>query len=137
VGVAWKRPDGRVQVMLADYQRGTAWLDTRVSELRARWGGSVVVDTASRGLVQDANELALTEQAQAHAALVAAVDGGTVRHGNEDALNIAVRSARWRAMGDTQVLDRKSTTDVTPLVAVALAFHALNTRQRGGWMVGI
>jgi hypothetical protein len=45
----------------------------------------------------------------------------TVWHGNEPALNTAVRAAHWRATGDTGVLDRKGSADISPLVAVALA----------------
>ena len=38
VAVAWLRPDGRTQVMLADYRRGDEWLDARVARSSARHG---------------------------------------------------------------------------------------------------
>jgi hypothetical protein len=138
VGVAWERPDGRRQVMLTDYRPGAAWVEARVAELRRRWGGAVLTDTASRGLVADAEEPSQAAQAQAHNALADSVEAGIVRHGNEPALNTAVRAARWRALGDTRVLDRKGTADISPLIAVALAAHGLTTaNQTGGWMVGM
>jgi hypothetical protein len=138
VGVAWERPDGRRQVMLADYRPGASWVDARVAELRQRWGGSVLADTASRGLVVDAEEPSQAAQAQAHNALADAVEAGTLRHGNEPALNTAVHAARWRALGDTRVLDRKGSADISPLIAVALAAHGLTTvPTSGGWMVGM
>lgn len=126
IAVAWRRPDGRSQVMLADYKAGTAWVPDRVAELRARWGGSVSVDSAARGLVSAAGELSVTAQAQAHNALATAVEGGALRHGNEAALNFAVKAARWRPSGDSRVLDRKGSADISPLVAAALALHGLN-----------
>jgi hypothetical protein len=125
IGVAWRRPDGRPQVMLADYKPGAAWVADRVAELRQRWGGTVHADTASRGLVPDAEEPSQAAQAQAHNALADAVEAGTLRHGNEPALNTSVRAARWKASGDTQVLDRKGSADISPLIAVALALHGV------------
>jgi hypothetical protein len=127
VAVAWKRADGLTQAMLADYRPGATWVVDRVAELRHRWGGRVCVDSASRGLVSDADELSQAAQAQAHNAFADAVEAGTVRHGNEPALNTAVRASRWKPQGDTRVLDRKGTADISPLAAVALAVHALST----------
>ena len=137
VAVAWKRPDGASQVMLADYRPGTSWIADRVAELRARWRGTVTVDIASRGLVAGAEEPPQAEQAIAHNALSDAVTSSTVRHGNEAALNVASRSAQWKPLGDTRVLDRKNTTDISPLIAAALALHGLTSRsasQAGSFM---
>jgi hypothetical protein len=39
------------------------------------------------------------EQAKAHNALSDAVLAGVVHHGNEPALNTAVRGARWKPIG--------------------------------------
>lgn len=123
VAVAWKRPDGHTQVMLADYRPTTTWVAERVAELRANWGGQVILDTNARDLVEDAEEPSQAEQARAHASLADAVTAGTVRHGNEPALNTAVSGARWRPSGDGQVLDRKGRVDISPIIAAALALH--------------
>ncbi len=132
VASSWKRADGSTQTLLVDYRPGTAWVADRVAELRGRYGGQVLVDTASRGLVPDASAPSQAEQAKAHNALSDGVAAGTLRHGNENALNTAVRAARWRPMGDTRVLDRKGSTDISPLVAASLAVHALTTTPTGG-----
>lgn len=138
IAVAWHRPDGHAQAMLADYKPGAAWVPDRVAELRSRWGGTVSVDTASRGLVSDALAPPQAAQAQAHNALADAVEAGTVRHGNEPALNTAVRAAQWKPQGDSRVLDRKGSADISPLVAAALAVHGLTTPpSSGGWMVSV
>lgn len=123
---AWRRPDGGVQLLLGDdYREGTSWVASRAAELRSRWGGDFLVDTASRGLVDGAVEPSEPEQARAHNALSDAVAAGTLRHGNEKALNVSVRAARWKPLNNTRVLDRKGKADISPLVAAALAMHGL------------
>jgi hypothetical protein len=126
--VAWTRPDGLTQVMVADYRPGTSWVTDRVQELRDTWPGStVIVDTASRGLVVEAEKPTEAAQAQAHNFLAAAVDSETVRHGNSPELNVSVRASRWLAYGNTRVLQRKGSADISPLAAAALAVHALSS----------
>ena len=126
IGAAWRRPDGLTQVILSDYQPGASWVKPRVDELRARYGCRILVDTASRGLLADVVEPSMAEQAQAHNALSDAVLAGQLRHGNEPALNTAVRAARWRPSGDTRILERKGSADISPLVAAALAMSGVS-----------
>ncbi len=121
VAVAWMRPDGAAQVMLADYRQGAAWVPERLVELRQRWGGRVLADNAARGLVPDAVEPSTDDLAQAHNALADAIEAKQVRHGDEPAMNVAVRAARWRAQGNTRVLDRKGAADISPICAAAMA----------------
>jgi hypothetical protein len=137
---AWRRPDGGVQLLLGDdYRRDATWVAGRAAELRSRYGARIVAaNKAARGLVPDAVELSEPEQAKAHNLLSDAVLAGTVRHGNEPALNTAVRAARWKPAGDTRVLDQKGSTDISPLTAAAGAMQALTTApSTGGWMVGV
>lgn len=121
VAVAWTRPDGAIQVMLADYRPTTTWVLQRVTDLQEKWGGQVVVDTASHGMIPDATEPSGSDQAEAHNALADAALAGKVHHGNEPAMNLSVAQARWRPVGDSRILDRKSSADISPLVAAALA----------------
>lgn len=122
VAVAWRRPDGRAQVMLADYAPTTAWVKDRVAELRSRWGGRVLTDTESQDLVDDAEKV---PEKRAEASLDDAITAGTVHHGNEAALNTAVKGARWRKSGDGRVLDRSGPLEISPVVAAAVAVHGL------------
>jgi hypothetical protein len=146
IAVAWRRPDGPPHVMLADYRPGSVWLADRADELRAKWGGTFTVDTASRGLISGAEEPSENAQAQAHAALAVAVAGGKLRHsldaegiaGSGKALDVSVSASRWKPRGDTRVLDRKGNADISPLVAVALALHGLTTTSdSGGWVMAL
>lgn len=123
VGVAWVRGDGTVQVMLAEYRETATWVADRVAELRKQWGGRVLVDIASRDLVYDAEELSPGDMAKAHNTFSDAVTASKVHHGNERALNVAVKASQWRSSGDTRVLDRKGHLDISPLAAVALAAY--------------
>ena len=114
--------------VLADYQAGASWAPDRVAELRATWGGTVTADTAARGLVTDATEPGEAVQAQAHNALADGVDAGTVHHGNQPAMNVAVSASRWRPQGSTRVLDRKGSNDISPIIAAALALAGLDAK---------
>ncbi len=137
IGVAWQRPDGLRQVEVADNRPGTDWVPARVSELQRRWGGTVRVDTPSRGVLPSAEEPSQAVQARAHNALADAVRARTVRHDADKALDVSVRAARWRPMGDTRTLERKGTADISPLIAVALAYDGLSAAPTGTWMVGL
>ena len=114
-----------MHVILSDYQPGASWVPARIAELRAKYGCQVLVDTASRGLLADVTEPSVAEQAQAHNALSDAVLAGQIRHGNEPALNTAVRAAQWRPSGDTRILERKGSSDISPLAAAALAMSGV------------
>ena len=133
VATAWRDAAGVAHVAVeGDYRRGTAWVGQRVAELRERWGGRVLVDTASRGLLENVDEPSQQEQARAHNYLSDAVEAGALRHFDESALNVSVRGAAWRPLNETRVLDRRGSADISPLVAAALAAWAtskLSTRS--------
>jgi hypothetical protein len=122
VAAAWRRPDGDLQVMLVDYRPTTAWVKPRVDELRAQWGGRVLTDTESQGFFEDAEKVS---ERRAEASLDDAITAGTVHHGNQAELNVAVKGARWRPVSDGRVLDRKSLLEISPAVAAAVAVHGL------------
>lgn len=138
VTLAWRRPDGTPQVLLADYRPSTTWVAARVADLRSRWSGPVLLDIASRGLVPGSVEPSPGEVALSQNALADLVAAQAVRHGGEPALLTAERAAAWRPSGDTRVLDRKGSADISPLVAAALALHGLNdTSTHGGWVLAL
>ncbi len=128
VSAAWQGGVG-VHVQLVAYAEGTAWVPARIAALKGEWGGRVVVDTASRGLVPDADEPSPGAQAQAHNALADAVEACTVSHAGEPAVSVSVRGARWKPSGDTRALDRKGSVDISPLISHALAFHTASTAR--------
>jgi hypothetical protein len=122
LAVAWRRPDGHAQVQLVEYAPTTAWVKSRVNELRAKWGGRVLTDTESQNLVEDAEKV---PEKRAEASLDDAITAGTVHHFAESALNTAVKGAKWRTSGDGRVLDRKGALEISPVVAAAVAVSGL------------
>lgn len=129
IAVAWRRPDGVPQVMLADYRPTTAWVKGRHDELKAQWGGRFLGDQASKALIDGAD---FPSSAVVDAGLDDAITSGSLRHGNDPALNTAVKAAKWKPQGDTRVLERRGSTDISPVKAAALAVHGLTTTPTGG-----
>lgn len=127
IAAAWRRPDGLVQVTLVDYKPSTDWISSRAAELRQSWGGSFTASTAARELVASAHAPSQADQALAHTHLDDLIQAGGLRHRNDSALNFAVRSARWKPVGDTRMFDRKGDADISPLDAAALAVRGLST----------
>jgi hypothetical protein len=123
IGVAWRRPDRGVQVMVSagDYRPGTAWVADRVEDLRRRWGARIVTDTTVKGLLLDSVTPPEHEQAAAENGLADLLDSGRLWHGNQGELNTAVRGSQWKTAGRTRRLEPKGDADISPLRAVALA----------------
>lgn len=55
------------------------------------------------------------------------VTAGTIRHGNQQALNDAVKAAQWRSAGaqGERAFRLKDTPEIGPLAAVVRALHGL------------
>ncbi len=129
------RAEGRPHVELADHQPGTAWLPLRVAELRKRHPGARFVYDAAGGVpsllpdLKDAKPEALTarEMGQACGALEKAVQDGSFTHSPDDLFVTALAGAVRRNVGDGLWAwgRRKSTTDISPLVAATGALWAL------------
>jgi hypothetical protein len=124
VAVAWRRPGGGVHVQSVGYRPHASWLTERVGDLRRAWGGTVVVDSRARDLIDGAREPGEQDQALAEAVLSDAVVAGTLSHGNEPELLTAVGAAMWQRSGQHRRLVSSSRVDISPLRAAALAVHA-------------
>ena len=133
LAAAWRRPDGLPQLSVVRYDRGTAWVTDAARDLRPR----PLVDVASRGLIRDAVEVSQQDQARAHNALADAVIAGQLRHDDETAMTVSVRASTWRPMGDTRLLDRNGSTDISPLVAAALALQGLRDHKPRGRVINL
>lgn len=142
VAVAWRRPDGSAQVMLTagedslDVGLSPLRVADRLRDLHGRWGGVVVLGGGALDLEQglrDAGVRTLTASAADFAAgsgaFADAVAAGTVRHGNQEPLNAAVRAAKWRpaAADGRRAFQLKGVPEVGPLAAAVRALHGLKT----------
>jgi hypothetical protein len=137
IAVAWWRDDGAAQVMLAnDGQPVRAFvLVDECKRLASEWGGRVV---PPRTFQDDLERAGVPLSPMKHGdfqiasgAFEDAFTAGTIRHGNQPALNTAVRVARMRAVGTAgeQVIQLKDAPEVGPLAAVVRALHGLQKRR--------
>lgn len=121
---------------VVEFARGTSWCVRRAGELCRRWGvplhvakgspaASLVKDLKAEGV--EVVELGVDDQARAAGHLFDLItDSHTFHHIGQEPLDIAVRGAASRPSGDAWLLSRRnSSTDVSPLVAVAMAVHAV------------
>ncbi|RSS51597.1 terminase [Streptomyces sp. WAC01280] len=153
IGVAIKRPDGRVHLELIDRRAGTAWVVPAVVRLAALWrplvvavsgsgtpAGSLVDDLVTAGItaprkskkgepVPHRGHLVVVrggDMTEACGQMADALRQGTVRHIEQAPLTAAINGGRTRRVGDAWVLDRTtSLVDIAPLVAVTEARWAL------------
>jgi phage terminase large subunit-like protein len=140
ISVAGNRMDGVAHGAVVDYRRGTEWVVDRLVELRDKWNpaafvispsspaGALIVQAEARGLT--ITKPSVREVAQGCGLLYDLVSQGMFRHRDDPSLNIAVRAARRKAVGDLWVFDRRGTTDITPLLAVAQALRQSQTAPR-------
>lgn len=133
---------------LYDNRPGTDWVVERAVQLHKRWGGPVAVAKGSpaESLVPDLEKAGLTtegdgpslvlvstsDHAQACGELYDAAAEHTLRHLGQPELDAAVAGAAQKDHGDAWLWSRrKSSCDITPLVAATLAAWALKTRRPG------
>jgi hypothetical protein len=121
----------RVAVEVVDAGRGTAWVVPRAQALLKKWGGELSIAKGSPAeslvpeLVAAGVPVDLVEpkgQAMTCGQLYDAATGGRLHHRGQGVLDVAVNGAAKRPVGDAWVWSRKrSSVDITPLVAVTLA----------------
>ncbi|OKK06970.1 terminase [Streptomyces sp. CB03234] len=154
IGVAIRRPDGRVHLELVDRRAGTDWVVPAVVRLKRLWNplvvaigssstpaGSLIDDLVAAGItVPEAKEkkaphrghlvvVRTGDMTEACGQLADAMRQGTDRHLDQAPLTAAVNGARTRRVGDAWTLDRTSSlVDISPLVAVTEARWALLTK---------
>lgn len=152
IAAASTRPDGRVHVEIIDRRTGTEWVMPRMSELRTKWSPvGACFDAASQaGAVAGTDPAARRHMTpldnrttmQAVGEFYEAVMDGMVVHTGQKELDEAVEaSRRSKGAGDLWRWARADTTkDISPLVAVTMAYRALtagvrNEATRTGWVV--
>lgn len=139
IAVAGRREDGLGHVEVVDTRSGTGWVVERIVELHARHKPRAwVLDPASAAgawipaLQERGIEPVLItgrEMAQACGALYEdVVENQALRHLDQPQLNAALSGARKRHLSDAWAWHRRdSTVDISPLVAVTLAWHGVAT----------
>lgn len=132
IAVAWRRPDGLVQVMLADSGVSPLRAPDRLAEVADRWGAPVMLGGPSSSLEDDvrrAEVMSAAEFASGCGRFDDLFREGKLRHGNQPELNEAVRAAQWRKFGTAgeRSLVLSGAPLVAPLAAAVRALHGLMT----------
>jgi hypothetical protein len=136
IGLAGALPGGRayLEIPAGGHRPGTAWVVDEVARLDRRYrppGWVVDKRSAAGALIQsledDAGVAVLTPTATeiGHGCgqLYIAAKDGTIRHGDDRAVRVALAGAASRKLSGAWVWDeRESAADMTPLVAITLAY---------------
>lgn len=130
IAVAWRRPDGRVQVMLADTGLSPLRTPSRLAELEQKWKGHVMLGGPAAALEADVRNATIVSNAEFAAAVGRTDDlitDAELRHGNQPELNVAVRDAHLRSFGAAgeRSLQLRDAPTVAPLAAAVRAIHGL------------
>jgi hypothetical protein len=141
-GAAGRRSDGLGHVEIRDRRPGTDWVVERATELVKGHRTSLLVDPRSPAgsLIEELAEAGVavelvdgTEYAQSCGALAIAVGDGKLRHIGQAPLRSAIVLAAQRRLGDAWAWSRvNSGADITPLVAVSLAWGRVPGKATGG-----
>ena len=143
IAAAGKRDDGLWHVEVIEQKRGTGWVVPRLIELNDNHrptavlcdpkgpAGSLLPDLERQGLPVVA--INASEHAQACGMLFDSVMEQTVRHLDDPELVGAIDGAVKRPLGDAWAWSRKtSSVDISPLVAVTIAFWGAQTQTAQG-----
>lgn len=144
IGVAGLRGDGLEHIEVIDHRPGTSWMVHRAMEIADRWhacalaidpggpAGALLAPLEAKGFRTEASGprrlhiIGSREAAQAAGAFLDALSADRLRHLDQAPLNAAVAGARTRPLADAWAWSRRhSGVDISPLVAVTLARHAL------------
>lgn len=133
LAVAWTREDGATQVMLANDGQPLRPVDLAVEgeRLTSTWGGVIVPPKAFEDDLEQAgaviHKLAAGGFTAGCGMVADRVTAGTIRHGNQAALNDAVKAAKWRSAGTggERAFQLKDFPEVGPLAAVVRAVCGL------------
>jgi phage terminase large subunit-like protein len=133
IAAAARRDDGLIPVEILAHHRGTGWVTKRLGDLVKKHDATVVVidgRSPAASLIKDIEEeigfevtvMSTAEYAQACGGFFDDVVEKVLRHGDQDELNDAVQGAAVRPLSEAWAWSRKkSTVDITPLVAATLA----------------
>lgn len=124
-------------VEIVDMRDGVAWLLPRLVEVAKKWKASVVIDTGSPAASLLGHlelegikvmPIGLQEYARACGNFYDAVQSRTVCHLGDDNMREAIIGSSKRPLGDAWAWNRRSTSNITPLVAATLAHYGISSK---------
>jgi len=137
IAAAGLRVDRLHHVEIVDRRPGTGWVLERLLDLWQRWHVAIRIDSASpaASLIPELKarsvevvEVGLKDMARSCGALMDAIVNHKLRHLDQASLRNAVSGSKKRHVGEVWAWARGSSEiDITPLVAVTLAFGGITT----------
>lgn len=135
VAVAGRREDGLFHVEVVEHRGGTDWVAPRIEELKRKWRPvDIAIDgqSAAMSLVPELKDRKINptvftggQFTQACGGFHDKVKERQLRHLGDPVMAQALKGATWRDVGGAKAFDRKnSSSDISPLVASAVAVHA-------------
>lgn len=121
-------------IEIVDMRDGTSWLQPRLIEIAKKWNATVVIDTGSPaasliGQLELNNvkilPIGLQEYARACGNFYDAVHAKTLCHLGDDNLRQAIIGSAKRPLGDSWAWNRRTASNITPLVAATLAHYGI------------
>lgn len=139
IGGGGYRSDGLIHVGIIDREVGTHWVASRLAELNRQLHPSAVIADASGAVapllpaIERAGvTMTLTsskEFSQACGMLANGVRDRSVRHPGTPELLTAVADAKTKPLADGWKWDRRTGADISPLVAVSLAYWGVEAHK--------
>jgi phage terminase large subunit-like protein len=134
IAVASPVEGGKVHVEVTDDRDRIGWLVTRLVELKRKWRPTAIAldpGSAAGGLLGPLREAGIEpllvnarEYGQACGELHDAVINARLVHTGQEFLTAAVHAARQKPLGEAWKWSRADGTNISPLVAVTLAYWA-------------
>jgi len=130
---------GMNPVEIVDLRDGVAWMLPRVIEVAKKWNAPVVIDTGSPaaslvGYLEMEGirvmPIGLQEYARACGVFYDAVQARTVCHLGDDAMREAIVGSSKRPLGDAWAWSRRSSQNITPLIAATLAHYGITSKTQ-------
>ena len=124
----------KTPVEIIEARDGANWVLPRLIEIAKKWDAPVVIDNGSPassmiGELENAGikiiSIGLRDYARACGSFYDAVQAKTICHLDDPNLRDAIIGSTKRALGDSWAWSRKSTNNITPLVAATLARYGV------------
>jgi hypothetical protein len=135
-GASIARADRSGRVELLEKDSGTGWILPTVTQLAQKWAAPIAVDPGGPAafLIPDLERQGLRvvevggkDFSRACGLFYTAVADGEIQVRSDGRLDLALAAAKKREVGDAWAFARKSSSsDISPLVAVTVAFWAAN-----------
>lgn len=137
ISASGRREDGQIHVQVVEYQPGTRWAVEKLAELAGKKrqvalrpaspAGALITDLEKAGV--KLMKVTATEYAQACGSFFKNYLESNLRHIGQRELDVSVRAAKKRSVGDAWMFDAKADLEISPLESGVVAVHATSKHK--------